>query len=536
MAAILVVDDYSANREFLVTLLGYAGYLMLEAVDGTEALNVVRAERPDLVIADLVMPTMDGYEFVRQLRADPALAHTLVIFCTATYQQAEAWQLAQACGVHHILTKPAEPEVVLRVVAEALAPVAALSQPFSSEEFHKEHLRVLTDKLFKQVQALEREVAERKQLEATLQQERDLLEVTLTSIGDGVIAADPTAALMFINPVAEMLTGWPTQETKGRKFEEIFHIINEETRQSIESPVEKVLREGKVVELTNHILLISRDGKEIPIAVSGAPIQSKSGQVRGVVVVFHDITERKQAEAVLICAKEAAEAADRTKNDFLATMSHELRTPLNVLLGYIEIFLDGEFGEVSPKQAEVLRRMDQNSRVLSDLITMVLDLNRLDAGQLPVEVNAVRGADLLEEIRAEMQGLCDQSQLPFIWKVEEGLPVIHTDSRKLKVVIKNLVGNAIKFTEKGSVTIDAHARNGGMEITVTDTGIGIPPEAQALIFEPFRQVSGSDTRLYSGSGLGLHIVQRLLELLEGTVMVESELGRGSTFRVWVPQG
>lgn len=166
---------------------------------------------------------------------------------------------------------------------------------------------------------------------------------------------------------------------------------------------------------------------------------------------------------------------------------------------------------------------------------MVLDLNRLDAGQLPVEVNAVRGKEFLGEIRAELQGLYDQSGLTFIWKVEDEMPVIHTDSRKLKVVIKNLVGNAVKFTEKGSVTIAAQARNGGMEISVTDTGIGIPPEAQTWIFEPFRQVDSSDTRRYSGSGLGLHIVQRLLELLGGTVTVESEVGRGSTFRIWVPR-
>ena len=491
-------------------------------------------ERPDLVIADLVMPTMDGYEFVRQLRADPAIAHTLVIFCTATYQQSEAWSLAEACGVHQILTKPAEPEAVLRCVAEALTPAAVLSQPLASEEFHKEHLRVLTDKLFKEVQALEREVAERKQLErhsskADLRSDPD-------QHWDGVIAADPTATLTFINPVAETLTGWPTQEAKGRTLEEIFHIINEETRQPIESPVEKVLREGKVLELTNHTLLISRNGKEIPIAVSGAPIHSKSGHMRGVVVVFHDITERKQAEAVLIRAKEAAEVADRTKNEFLATMSHELRTPLNVLLGYIEIFLDGGYGELSPQQVEVLRRMDQNSRVLSDQITTVLDLNRLEAGQLPVDVNAVRVADLLGEIRAEMQGFCDQSGLTFVWNVDEELPVIHTDRKKLKLILKNLVGNAIKFTDEGSITIDAHAHNEGVELSVTDTGIGIPPEAQALIFEPFRQLDSSDTRRYNGSGLGLHIVQRLLTLLKGTVAVESEVGRGSIFRVWVPQG
>jgi signal transduction histidine kinase len=144
--------------------------------------------------------------------------------------------------------------------------------------------------------------------------------------------------------------------------------------------------------------------------------------------------------------------------------------------------------------------------------------------------------DLLGEIRAEMQGFCDQSGLTFVWNVDEELPVIHTDPKKLKIILKNLVGNAIKFTDEGSITIDAHARNEGVELSVTDTGIGIPPEAQALIFEPFRQLDSSGTRRYNGSGLGLHIVQRLLTLLRGTVAVESEVGRGSMFRVWVPQG
>src|SRR4029450_13596727 len=137
------------------------------------------------------------------------------MFCTATYLQSEAWSLAQACGVHHILTKPAEPKVVLKSVAKALAPTTPLAQPLSSEEFHREHLRVLTDTLFKQVQALEHEVAEPKQLEAALQRERDLLEVTLTSIGDGVIATDPRGTLTFINPVAEGPTGWGASGGRG---------------------------------------------------------------------------------------------------------------------------------------------------------------------------------------------------------------------------------------------------------------------------------------------------------------------------------
>ena len=534
MATILVVDDYPTNREFLVTLLGYSGHHLLEATDGIKALEITRTERPDLVIVDLVMPTIDGYEFVHRLRADPAIAQTRVIFYTATYLQSEAWALAQACGVRHIITKPAEPEVVLKIVAETLDLADAAPSSLSTDEFHREHLRVLTDKLSKQVQILEQEVTERKHLEEALQRERDLLEVTLTSIGDGVITTDPSATLTFLNPIAETLTGWTAAEAIGQKITDVFHLIDEETRQRLENPVEKVLQAGGVVGLTDHAVLLARNGREIPIADSGAPIRNKNGQVEGVVVVFRDITERKQAEAALITAKEAAETADRIKTEFLATMSHELRTPLNVILGYVELLRDGSFGELSSHQDKILQRMEQNSRVLNDLIAMVLDLNRLEAGGLPVVVRGVRLANLFQEVKEEMQGMCDQSEIAFVWRVKEELPVIQTDSGKLKVVLKNIIGNAIKFTKEGSVVIDAHTHANGVEISVTDTGIGIPPNAHSLIFEPFRQIDNSNTRLYTGSGLGLHIVKRLLALLQGTITLESKVGKGSTFRVWMP--
>ena len=179
--------------------------------------------------------------------------------------------------------------------------------------------------------------------------------------------------------------------------------------------------------------------------------------------------------------------------------------------------------------------MEQNSRVLNDLITMVLDLNRLEAGGLPVIVKDVRLVNLIQEIKEEMQGLFDQSGLSFVWKTEEEFPVIQTDPGKLKVILKNVIGNAIKFTKEGSVAIDACTHANGIEISVTDTGIGIPMEAYSLIFEPFRQVDSSDTRLYTGSGLGLHIVKRLLDLLQGTVAVDSRIGQGSTFRIWLPR-
>ncbi len=158
----------------------------------------------------------------------------------------------------------------------------------------------------------------------------------------------------------------------------------------------------------------------------------------------------------------------------------------------------------------------------------------METGQLTVEVTPVSVADLLAALQAETQDVQEQSGLAFVWQVPEPLPSLATDLGKLKIVLKNLLGNAVKFTAQGHVSISAQGEAGGVAIAVTDTGIGIPAEALDVIFEPFHQVDGSNTRQYGGTGLGLYIVKRFLTLLGGTVAVESEVGRGSTFRVWLP--
>ncbi|MBI3302079.1 MAG: PAS domain S-box protein [Deltaproteobacteria bacterium] len=231
---------------------------------------------------------------------------------------------------------------------------------------------------------------------------------------------------------------------------------------------------------------------------------------------------------------ERLERANRLKSDFVATMSHELRTPLNVIMGYTEILLEEDSGSLTAEQADFLGLVDRSARELLALITATLDVRRLEARQMSVEVREVHLPDLLREIEAETQQLRTKPGLRCEWRVATDLLSLHTDPLKLKVVLKNLVNNAVKFTEEGSVTIDAHARDGGVEICVADTGIGITPEVLPHIFEMFRQGDSSTTRRYKGVGLGLYIVRRLLELLRGTVAVESEIGRGSTFRVWVP--
>jgi signal transduction histidine kinase len=227
-------------------------------------------------------------------------------------------------------------------------------------------------------------------------------------------------------------------------------------------------------------------------------------------------------------------AANRLKSEFVSTMSHELRTPLGIIKGYVELLLDDAFGTLNAAQVETLRMIDKRSRELFDLINATLDLNRLDAGKLPVELKEINLADLLRALDTETHDLRDKPSVHFAWNVDPDLPPLSTDPAKLKVILRNLILNAVKFTTHGSVTVRADGRDGGVEICVEDTGIGIAPVARALIFEPFRQGDGSITRRYGGVGLGLYIVRRLVDLLGGTITVESEVGKGSTFRVWVP--
>ncbi len=226
--------------------------------------------------------------------------------------------------------------------------------------------------------------------------------------------------------------------------------------------------------------------------------------------------------------------ANRLKSEFVATMSHELRTPLNVILGYGELLMNGGIGTPCPEQSEALGRMRENALHLLDLVNTTLDVSRLEAGHVALDVETVTPADLLATIEHETRDLPRAPGVSVEWETVGELPELRTDPVKVKVVLKNLVGNALKFTKQGGVYVLAEPSHGGVVVSVRDTGIGISPTQQESIFEAFRQGDGSIAVEYGGVGLGLFIVRRLVDAIGATISLESALGAGSTFRVWLP--
>ncbi len=228
------------------------------------------------------------------------------------------------------------------------------------------------------------------------------------------------------------------------------------------------------------------------------------------------------------------ELASRHKSQFLANMSHELRTPMNAVLGFTEMLADGLYGQLPDKALKALERVQANGRHLLGLINDVLDLSKIEAGQLTLALDDYAAAQVVQTVISATESLAKAKGLTLTASVEEGLPLGRGDDRRLTQVLLNLVGNAIKFTDKGSVEIAARAVDGFFEIAVRDTGPGIAPDDQARIFEEFQQVDSSSTRKKGGTGLGLAISKRLIEMHGGTLAVESALGEGSTFRMVVP--
>jgi signal transduction histidine kinase len=228
------------------------------------------------------------------------------------------------------------------------------------------------------------------------------------------------------------------------------------------------------------------------------------------------------------------EEASQHKSQFLANMSHELRTPLNAILGYTELMADGAYGEPSEKMLGILKRLEANGKHLLGLINDVLDLSKIEAGQLVLELSDYCVQDIAQTVRGTLEPLAADKKLAFKLELGPNLPPGHGDGRRLTQVLINLVGNAIKFTDAGEVAIKAEANNGSFHVSVRDTGPGISSADQARLFQEFQQADNAITKKKGGTGLGLAISKRIIEMHGGRIWVESQPGQGSTFTFTLP--
>jgi PAS domain S-box-containing protein len=388
--------------------------------------------------------------------------------------------------------------------------------------------------LNQRIDDLSREVIKRRRVESELRATTERLRVTLGSIGDAVMATDDAGRITFMNPVAEQLTGWQFERACGRHLDEVFMIVHEETGQPVESPVAKALRCGTVVGLANHTVLIRADGARLPIDDSGAPMRDENGAVMGVVVVFHDISERHAMQRELVLRAQRLEEADRRKDEFLSMLAHELRNPLAPLRMGVQLLArkHGGVQDVS-RLAEMMERQTGHMvRLVDDL----LDVSRLTRGTIALHRARVSLAEVVEQAIEMCQPAMQARGVTLAFEPWPADAHVEGDSTRLVQVFANLLSNATKFTESGGqVIIRARVDADRAVVSVRDSGIGMDAELLPRVFDLFMQGERSLDRSQGGLGVGLTIVRSIVELHGGTIRAHSDgLGHGSEFVVSLP--
>jgi len=498
--SILIVEDDRIVAEGLKINLIKLGYEVVGIVSsGEDALNNIELENPDLVLMDIMLAgEKNGIETAENLRS--------------------------RCNVPVIyLTAYADEDMLSR--AKMTEPFGYIIKPYENMEL-KSTIEIA---LYKH------------EMETKLRQSEEWLSTTLKSIGDAVIATNAQGKVMFINPVAQSLTGWCHEDASDKPLAEVFNIINEQSREVVESPADIVMRTGKIVGLANHTILIRKDGKEIPIDDSAAPIKDEKGNISGIVLVFRDITERKQAEEERVKLEKQLHQSQKMEaiGTLAGGIAHDFNNLLAPILGYAQLAKTG-----LPSSSEEVRYLDQiekSANRAKDLVKKILIISRSSLE----ETESVQLKNLVEEVLSVLRSSIPKN-IEICQEYDFDLPLISTDPSQMYQVILNLCTNAVQsMTDGGELRIKLnrpklgeyfHEKKQDAEeflcLSVQDHGCGMEAKTLERIYEPF--FTTKDKGKQRGTGLGLSIVSSIIQQHGGHIEVESDPGIGTIFRIYLP--
>ncbi|MFI5295696.1 MAG: response regulator [Thermodesulfovibrionales bacterium] len=361
---------------------------------------------------------------------------------------------------------------------------------------------------------------------------KDYVDNIIKSMTDTLIVASPDNKIIRANTAASTLLGYEEKELVGQPFRTI---LREEPQG--ESFINTAIEKGFVSN--SEKIYLAKDGKKIPVLLSASVMRADNNLIEGIVYVAQDITERKRAEEELRIAKEESEEANRLKSEFLANMSHEIRTPMNGVIGMTDLLMDTD---LTKEQMEYVKAVNMSAESLMSVINDILDFSKIEARKLELDNTGFNLRDGIGDILNTLALRASEKGLELAYHVPPEIPdAVIGDPGRLRQIIINLVGNAIKFTEKGEVVVSVSLEDKSeddvvLRFTVADTGIGISPEKQRRIFDAFAQADASTSRRYGGTGLGLTISSRLVEMMGGRIWVKSEADKGSAFHFTIRFG
>jgi len=505
---VLIVDDYKPNLELLVKILQISGYQVRSSNNAESALLSIAESLPALILLDVKMPGMDGFELCQKLKSDKRTHDIPIIFISAYGDDLSKIRGFQVGGIDFINKPFNTGEVLARVGAHMELRKMQITQEYQNEQ-------------------LKAEIARHERAEKALKQSEEKYRNIFNNALDILYRIKIEGTIEEISPSVNHILGYTKEELIGKSILKLY-FDNQDREALLKAIIES--KEIKDYELR----LKTKSGELKFVALNSRLITDSKGKPSHIDGIMRDMTDVKRMTADLIYAKEKAEESDRLKTAFLHNISHEIRTPLNAIRGFSELLSDPAIlKEESKEYSEII--IESSDRLLS-LITEIINISSLETGQEKIVENEVNLNSIFDVI--EEQFLSKGQKENIAIRSEPGLPNreagIITDETKLIQILSKLVGNALKFTKEGYVEFGYSVKGDELEFYVKDTGIGISESDRKVIFERFHQGESSMNRQYGGSGLGLAISKAYSELLGGRMWMTSEPGVGSVFYFTIP--